>query len=661
MARNRMKGKVILNVLKNDDLASSVSPRIHNELLSSVLVRTHNKMTGQVLVIGNTDNDMPSIVQPRLYNDLLSSVKVRPHSKMSGLVEIMEPPAITVRLSPIEDTYARQDMPKLNYGYDHDTFVGAKSNGQLYRTFMRYDISSIPKDKKIKSVKLKLHLLNSLPAIPIAMYDVAKGEKWNEYGLTWDNQPAVRDLIKTYDGGTYAGETDVDLLTYVTEWYEGKRQHNGFSLRALSEAMPGRFKQYGTRESDLTPVLEITYFDPTVYSYNRSELRSSVYVVGLKDYDLVSSIVVAGYAGEYYLNGSVTVRDPKTPVRHEIPSSVAVNRNYLPSSVFVMGTGEKEINASVSVRVGDGDGLVSSVIVNRRYIDGEVYVKPHEDMDSTVVVKGKMEDDSYGSVIVNAPNREGSVYVRPYSDLSTTLTIRSEDYDELYGSVIVSVPEREGSVYVRSYTDLDGFVNPRIMGDDWLSSSVFVISEIINSLVIVRQSDVSDMLSFVFPRVPDKTDLDGSVISKVPKDSDLPSSVAIRNDQFYDLDGSVIPCILTASDIPSNVEVEIASNLSSSVTVRAWLDSDIPSSVGVRYGGEHEIKSSVTVRALGYRDIDCSVTVRVQTDTDIRGSVQVRGEQLNDLLSIVKPRVAGAEDLPCTVDVSGDVGYAFIM
>ncbi|GAS85159.1 unknown protein [Paenibacillus amylolyticus] len=552
-------------------------------------------------------------------------------------------------------------MPKLNYGYDHDTFVGAKSNGQLYRTFMRYDISSIPKDKKIKSVTLKLHLLNSLPAIPIAIYDVARGEKWNEYGLTWDNQPAVGDLIKTYDGGTYAGQTDVDLLSYVTEWYEGKRQHNGFSLRALSEAMAGRFKQYGTRESDLTPVLEITYFDPTVYSYNRSDLRSSVYVVGLSDYDLVSSVVVAGYVGEYCLDGSVTVRDPKTPVRYEIPSSVGVKRDYLPSSVFVMEVGEKEIDASVSVRLGDGDDLVSSVIVNRRYIDGEVYVKPREDMDSTVVVKGKMEDDSYGSVIVNAPNREGSVYVRPYSDLSTNLTIRSEDYDELYGSVIVSVPEREGSVYVRSYTDLDGSVTPRIMGDDWLSSSVFVISEIINSLVIVRQSDVSDMLSFVCPRVPDKTDLNGSVISKVPKDSDLPSSVAIRNDQFYDLDGSVIPCILTASDIPSNVEVEIASNLPSSVTVRAWLDSDIPSSVGVRYGGEHEIKSSVSVRALGYRDIDCSVTVRVQTDTDIRGSVQVRGEQLNDLLSIIKPRVAEAEDLPCTVDVSGDVGYAFIM
>ncbi|MEK3706415.1 DNRLRE domain-containing protein [Paenibacillus sp. FSL R7-0198] len=642
-------------------MPSLVQPRIYNELLSSVSVRTYNKMTGQVLVIGNTNDDMPSLVQPRIHNELLSSVKVRAHNKMSGLLEIVEPPSITVRLSPIEDTYARQDMPKLNYGYDHDTFVGVRSNGQLYRTFMRYDISSIPKDKKIKSVTLKLHLLNSLPAIPIAMYDVAKGEKWNEYGLTWDNQPAVGDLIKTYDGGTYAGETDVDLLSYVTEWYEGKRQHNGFSLRALSEAMPGRFKQYGTRESDLTPVLEITYFDPTVYSYNRSELRSSVYVVGLKHYDLVSSVVVAGYVGECYLNASVTVRDPKTPVRHEMPSSVAVKRDYLPSSVFVMEVGEKEIHASVSARVGDGDDLVSSVIVNRLYIDGELYVKPHEDLDSTVVVKGENEDDLYGAVIVNASKREGIVYIRPYSDLGATVTIRPEEYDELSGSVIVCVPEREGSVYVRSYTDLDGSVTSRILGNDWLSSSVFVNSEIINSVVIVRQSDVVDMLSSVFPRLLDKTDLDSSVTTRVPKDSDLPSSVAIRNEQFYDLDGSVIPRVLTASDIPSNVEVEIASNLPSGVTVRAWLDSDIPSSVGVRYGGEHEIKSSVFVRALGYRDIDCLVTVRVQKDTDIDAAVQVRGEHLKDLPSIVKPRVAGAEDLSCTVDVSGDVGYAFIM
>jgi hypothetical protein len=599
---NKLTGKVLVIGAGANDLPGSVSINFPADLNSSLTVRAESPsdITSSVHVKYSDLEDLPSSVQLALPADLPSSVRVRPHNKMTGIVEVVEPPVIKVQLSPIEDTYAREDMPKLNYGRDHDMFVGTNWSGYKYRSFLRFAIDSIPQSKKIKSATLVLKLLNSRPAIPIGIYDVPQGEFWTEYGLTWDNQPQQGTLIKSYDSGQYAGEVRIDLTSYVSEWYEGGRSHNGFMLKALDEYALGKYKQYGTRESDSAPYLEIEYYDPTVYSFKRDDLKGSVFVFGRGESDLVGSVVINSYVDNSDLDGSVTVRDPKIPVEDDLPSSIGVNRDTLPSSVFVFLVGQGDLDSSVTVRNPGLEDVDGSVIVNRPELDGSVKVNPYSDLESSVYVKGFESTDLGSTVVVNAPEREGSVYVRPYSDIDGSVVVRPADESYLESSIVVNAPEREGSVYVKPYTDLEGSLTSRVLGESDLSWSIFIRSEYLASVVRVRRTSEQDIESSLVVREAGESDLPGSVIPRIPDDVDLNSTVAVRQEFNEDIPSSVIPRVVGALDIPSSVVVEYASNL--------------PSTVEVRAPGEHDLPGSVIVRITSEDDLPCSIEVGGEED-----------------------------------------------
>ena len=571
MLTNKFTGKVFVVGANEHDLPGSLIINFPFDIDSSVVVRAAEDidLLSSVFIAYSDYSDLPSFVQPAIPYDIPSSVFVRPHNKMSGFVEVVEPPTITVRLSPVEDTYARDDMPKLNYGHDHDMFVGVNSNGTKYRSFLRFVIDSIPEGKKIKRATLVLSRLNTRQSNIIGVYDIHQGQEWTEYGLTWDNQPTQGTLIKTYDSGVRPGTSEIDLTSYVSEWYEGGRSHNGFMLRALDELESlGKYKQYGTREGDHPPYLEIEYYDPTVYSHKKNDLPSSVFIYAVGEDDLPGSVVVNSYVDDDDLEGHVIVRDPTAPVDDDLPASVVIVKSELPSTVFVVSVGEDDIDGLVKVRHTYSNDMDAVVRVNRPEIEGCIFVRYYSDLDGTMVVRGAVDSEIYGHVVVNRPEIEGSVEVRYYDDLPGSVVPRLEVDEELPSSVVINATEREGTIYVRFYDDIDGSVVARALGYDEIPSTVFIRSEFIKSVVYIRRTNDEDIDSSFIIRAHDFHELDGTVIPRIPEDNDLPSTIKIRVGGEYDTPGTVIPRVVGAYDILTELEIEISYVLPSSVYVR---------------------------------------------------------------------------------------------
>ena len=534
---NKFTGKVIIIGTGSNDLPGSIGINHSADLPSSVSIISEkpHDLPSSVNVGYSGEAELPSSIHVNVPVDLPSSVKVRARNKMTGIVEVVEPPVVKVRLSPIEDTHARDGMPKLNYGRDHDMFVGVDWNGQKYRSFLRFDISSLPSNKIIKKATLVLTLLNSRPPIPIGIYDIPSGETWTEYGLTWDNQPSQGTLIKSYDSGTYAGKTEIDLTSYIEEWYTGARQHNGFMLKVLDETELGRYKQYGTRESTSTPYIEIEYYDPYVFSNKKEDLPGSLFVFATGTEDLPGTVVVNGYTGEEDLPGSVIVRNPKDYVDDDLPSSVTVSRDYLPSTVHVTYGGQEDIEGSVIVRVESTDYIEGTVTVGRPELPGSVYITPYQDLPSSVHVKGFGWGDLPSTVHISKPEIPGSVIVvrDGYADLDGSVSVRQAEEADLPSEVTISRPELPGSVTVRSASesDIEGTLTVRVHGD-------------------------SDLPGSVRPRVWGEHDLDSTVKVRVVGEYDLPSSVIPRVIGVADLPSSVIiQHGIGNYDLPSSVEV----------------------------------------------------------------------------------------------------------
>ncbi|OBR64921.1 hypothetical protein A7K91_04900 [Paenibacillus oryzae] len=515
-----------------------------------------NKMPIKLSIIGAHYNDLNGTVIINHSYDLDSIIRIRHHNRMKVQLELVEPPLVKMVLSPIEDTHVRESNPRFNYGRDHDLFVGAgSSEGNRYRGFLRFRIDSIPLDKKIKKATLVLHRLNSRPAIPIGLYDIPVGEIWTEYGLTWGNQPSQGALIKTYDSGTYAGLNEIDLTSYIEEWYEGRREHNGFMLRTLDEFAVGAYKQYGSRESDLFPSLEIEYYDPVVYSIKKEEIRSSVFIVGLGSKVIESSVVVSNYLETQDVPGSVFVRDPYEPSVEDLGSSVHVSRDTLPCSMVIVQSDREDMPSRVMIRLNAADDLKSLVQISKPEIPVSIYIRPHFDLEALLFVFGSMAEDLSFSVTVNTPERQGSIIVRPYIDMAGTLEVRGAGCSTFPSYIMVNTPDKDCSVIVRSYRDFSGAVTIRSAQNDDLPSSLFVISDFINSSVTVRIDGEHHLSSSFLVRAVGDADLLSTVLPRVVEDLDLMFSLKILKPAEHELSSTVIPRIRHADDIDSSVEI----------------------------------------------------------------------------------------------------------
>jgi len=180
-------------------------------------------------------------------------------------------PELTLTIQPAaaagKDAYVYDPTPTTNYGDDDDLYAGARGAGTC-RSYLQFDLASIPDDAVITGARLGLYYFYNVPGNPagIGAYPVLGA--WTETGITWDDQPVFATTPE--DAFTLSAMPTNDFrYWYITQlvrsWWDGFQVNFGVMLKSTNES--GWEGWVGFYSSDSTasqrPKLIITYYDPT--------------------------------------------------------------------------------------------------------------------------------------------------------------------------------------------------------------------------------------------------------------------------------------------------------------------------------------------------------------------------------------------------------------
>ena len=120
---------------------------------------------------------------------------------------------------PIHDSWVEAEYPSDNHGYD--TSLRVKSDSRTRRSYLRFDLSSIPNGKTVATVKLYLYCTLADANPNVQVYVHGTGDNWDESSITWNNAPAVGSLITSISVGGTGRYYCWDITPYGRAEYSG--------------------------------------------------------------------------------------------------------------------------------------------------------------------------------------------------------------------------------------------------------------------------------------------------------------------------------------------------------------------------------------------------------------------------------------------------------
>ena len=146
---------------------------------------------------------------------------------------------VNITFTPEKDAYVAEFYPNSNFGDSPSLFTNRFDGcGDVYRTYIKFDLCSllcnyIPPNSCIRYACLWFPInRNEVPCNDNILYAYRVIEDWEEYGITWNNQP-ITALIP--DGSTLITPSDdyvhIDITNLVEWWYSGFYPNNGILLK----------------------------------------------------------------------------------------------------------------------------------------------------------------------------------------------------------------------------------------------------------------------------------------------------------------------------------------------------------------------------------------------------------------------------------------------
>ena len=179
----------------------------------------------------------------------------------------------TVTLSPSKDSYVNSDSTDVNYWRDTTLFVYHDKltiNNDNYRSFVQFNLGSIPQTAIIYEATLKLYPLEVVDSSDHSIYIERVDTLWYKDSITWSNKPDVytSDQLSFTDSETSSDTSyhEFDVTDHVEQmvWYE--HLNHGWRIRLQSESGSNDYGiKYASAQHDSTnwrPVLEVSYILP---------------------------------------------------------------------------------------------------------------------------------------------------------------------------------------------------------------------------------------------------------------------------------------------------------------------------------------------------------------------------------------------------------------
>jgi len=188
---------------------------------------------------------------------------------------LIEIPEQTITLQPGgegKDSYVRNSQPTSNFDPEILLYVGGIiSPSTIFRTYLQFDLSSLPPETVILDADLGLQYYyydsgGIVPILDIGLYNVET--PWIEDTITWDSQPNSSNQAEDIISIPTIPTSDFiywNISNLVKGWHAGSTSNDGILLRLVDESL--NYSAMGFLSSDYTiladcPKLEIKCFIP---------------------------------------------------------------------------------------------------------------------------------------------------------------------------------------------------------------------------------------------------------------------------------------------------------------------------------------------------------------------------------------------------------------
>ncbi len=176
--------------------------------------------------------------------------------------------ADVVIIYPSDDTYVNSNLPNDNFGSSNTIYVGEG----IRRSYLKFNLSSIPSDKTIVSTRLRLDTNFSTLTYPEIGAHYLLADAWDETTITWNNAPTGFNPTATDTVTIVIDESFWTVTDDVDDTYRGDGVYSvvmKLSNEASSTAAGFWSSEIGI--PDFYPYLEVNYSDQKYSGGNGSE------------------------------------------------------------------------------------------------------------------------------------------------------------------------------------------------------------------------------------------------------------------------------------------------------------------------------------------------------------------------------------------------------
>lgn len=642
----------------------------------TITVSGTNKIFGRVLAKAIDENNVSSDMRVTYTNDILSNFGIYGRNLFYGVVEATPPPIITQTINPFKDTFVSTEFKTFNYGFFKNLHVGNKDNID-YKTYINFNISNIPPEMEFINAKLRFNIQYTDNNI-INVYET--DEHWNEYGLTYLNQPITKNKIKTYETNSYDKTLDIDLLDFILNKIDNEKNEINFILESES----GGYTKLFSKESYKPPELIIEYYDPDIKSFGKIQVKSNIIIKKNHNDDLVSNINIKRYNDISNLKSSIYIRTPDM-----LMSNILINRSLIKSNIIVKQNKSNDINSNIKVRHNTINEISGNIVISKRIINSNLIITRYDSINSNINIYNHKNLLSNIKVI-NHNSINSNLIVTGFNGLISNIKVQQNGNKGLNSNIIIRGNNSiNTNIKVTKFNNLDSNIviqrnenkdldsNMTVCKYNSINSSIFVNpnGNLNSNIIICRYDSINGNLQVnKFSNLDSKIIITRSKIKsniiitrfesinsniEVISNSNLSSNLIVTNyntinskliiTTFNSLNSNIIIRQHKDSDLNSKLIVTTNDTINSSLTITKY--NDINS--GIFIGCKNDFKSKMVVRKWAFSEINTNLIIGKQNNIngnivikksfDFESNMIVKGMAFNEINSniIIKRKFNG--------------------
>ncbi len=542
------------------------------ELISRALDTSQKDTYLNIMYRGNSD--IYTEIQPIGYHFLETEIEVPPHNRMWAIYEVQQPPIVTDMFTPTQDAFTREDVSyqSINYGENSSMVVG-RSQDDIWRSFVQFDLSSINKSYVLKESYLRLFYKGSVPE-NIKLEILNANSQWYETNITHLNRPIPIDLIADdFTINKNLGYIEFDVLKIVESWVSLKKINNGFIIRLSNETEYGQ-TIFHTRETISPPELIVKYFDSRIFSQGRSQHLTEIFAYRKNNADKTAEITVDSVFKLEKTIAEIYVHRAEVPIDAEVLTEIIAIKPYVETEIISAIRDKSKILVEVSARRPLVSRTLAEVTINKPFTLTEITCvrKDNNSVDTTVSVtrpsinveisvprygqKDVFTEIDINDIWVSRVNTEICVN-RP--QIAIEITPKVEKAGNLQTVIHISKLKIEAEVEVKHRNDILAEIEANIKSD--VVTEIIITKPFIDVVVTVQQYEEAEKDTEIF--------------------------VKYINDASTEIDIKSVTQVDTVIDIKivSQVYAEISVNrrlIHTEITIPTWANHEAPTIIEPR-------------------------------------------------------------------------------